>query len=351
MKETKDFSKNKGITLIALVITIIVMLILVGVTISIAVNGGLFDYAGKASGQTKNALNAEQELANGGIEVNGKWYNNIDEYLNKDKKEVISKEKSYIGCYADVDGDGTVDGVIYADLAFSKEGSWGDYSYSYEAETAEELKNYYISGIETANFYEEAKEVLTAIGEGKDRFYVLALEDFTEGGIYYRWYHNAYENDNTQDVTADEFGTGKANTVAMIEKWNAEIFGTKNGDITYKDVWGAIQESEQYDIAETVNDSAKWFLPSAGEWAAFAHALDVHSVFDEEYSEAEVTCNFSWDYYWTSSQSDSQEVRQVSLGNQCYYSDILYSASIQGFDPALEDMETFSLRVRLNATF
>lgn len=38
-----------GITLIALVITIIVMMILVGVTVRIATTGGLFDYAGKAS--------------------------------------------------------------------------------------------------------------------------------------------------------------------------------------------------------------------------------------------------------------------------------------------------------------
>lgn len=38
---------NKGITLIALVITIIVMLILVGVTVSAAINGKLFDTAKK----------------------------------------------------------------------------------------------------------------------------------------------------------------------------------------------------------------------------------------------------------------------------------------------------------------
>ena len=37
--------KEKGITLIALIITIIVMLILVAVTISVALNGGLFNNA------------------------------------------------------------------------------------------------------------------------------------------------------------------------------------------------------------------------------------------------------------------------------------------------------------------
>ena len=45
----KNLKRNvDGITLIALIITIIVMLILVSVTISIAINGGLFEYAGKA---------------------------------------------------------------------------------------------------------------------------------------------------------------------------------------------------------------------------------------------------------------------------------------------------------------
>ena len=37
---------------------------------------------------------------------------------------IISTTDSYIGYYADVDGNGTVDGVIYADLAFSKSGQW-----------------------------------------------------------------------------------------------------------------------------------------------------------------------------------------------------------------------------------
>ena len=45
----------KGITLIALIITIIVMLILAAVTINIAINGGLFEYAEKSATDTKLA--------------------------------------------------------------------------------------------------------------------------------------------------------------------------------------------------------------------------------------------------------------------------------------------------------
>ena len=52
--------KQNGITLIALIITIIVMLILVAVTISVALNGGLFDKGEKAAFQTAVSTVKEQ---------------------------------------------------------------------------------------------------------------------------------------------------------------------------------------------------------------------------------------------------------------------------------------------------
>ena len=292
MKETKDLRTNEGITLIALVITIIVMLILVGVTISMAVNGGLFNYAGKASGETKNALSAEGQLADGGIEVDGVWYNSIDEYLETknggEAVETISKETEYVGCYADVDGDGTVDGVIYADLAFSKSGNWNSESYSYEATPAEELKDYYVSGTYDGDFNKEGepKDVLTATGTGNDRFYVMALEDFTEEGDLYCWYYSLWDyvpasgSELTTVGTSQYFGSGKANTVAMIEKWNTSEYGTQNGHATYKDVWGSIQNSEEYEIVESENDSGKWFVPSKDEWSAFYGALIAPTLYE-----------------------------------------------------------------------
>lgn len=62
---------QKGITLIALVITIIVMLILVAVTITMAIQGGLFDYAGKAAKGTNNAIEDEKTLGSGIVNVAG----------------------------------------------------------------------------------------------------------------------------------------------------------------------------------------------------------------------------------------------------------------------------------------
>ena len=76
----KKIKNNKGITLISLVITIIVMLILVGVSISMAVNGGLFNYAGKAVGETNKAITDENKIGEGGVTVDGKVFTSINDY-------------------------------------------------------------------------------------------------------------------------------------------------------------------------------------------------------------------------------------------------------------------------------
>lgn len=60
---------QKGITLVALVITIIVMLILVGVSITVAINGGLFDKARSGASGTNQAAAAEKNLSNGKLTV------------------------------------------------------------------------------------------------------------------------------------------------------------------------------------------------------------------------------------------------------------------------------------------
>ena len=92
IKKFKNILKNNsGITLIALVITIIVMLILVGVTINMAVNGGLFQYAGKATSDTEKAKQDELMIAEGRLEVDGKYYKTLDDYLEGKTTEKFSQ--------------------------------------------------------------------------------------------------------------------------------------------------------------------------------------------------------------------------------------------------------------------
>ena len=60
---------SKGITLIALIITIIIMLILAAVSITMAVNGGLFGYAQNASQETEQTRKLEQKYASLGDDM------------------------------------------------------------------------------------------------------------------------------------------------------------------------------------------------------------------------------------------------------------------------------------------
>lgn len=82
------FSENKGITLIALIITIIVMLILVGVTVNIALNGGLFDVTKKAT--IKQEIAIMQEVID--IEIVNLTAKNIEEGkdLEVSAKDIIT---------------------------------------------------------------------------------------------------------------------------------------------------------------------------------------------------------------------------------------------------------------------
>ena len=74
-------NKNKGITLIALVITIIILLILAGISISALTNQGLFKNTKKAKEATEEAQKKEQDLLN-------QYEEEFNKYLsNNDKKE------------------------------------------------------------------------------------------------------------------------------------------------------------------------------------------------------------------------------------------------------------------------
>ena len=58
---------------------------------------------------------------------------------------VALETESYVGNYADIDNDGTIDGVIFADLAVGGSGQWGNNRYgTYTIPKADNLKSYYI---------------------------------------------------------------------------------------------------------------------------------------------------------------------------------------------------------------
>ena len=166
----------------------------------------------------------------------------------------VSTSESYVGYYADVDGDGTVDGIIFADLLHGKTGQWGDgllingdVTYTIPTIESTKVKSYKISQKDYTNQLGGTAKILTQAGEGENRFYVLALSD--AGNCQLAWlghYQNAYVG-NGWDVPSksqwamflDQLGITKSNYTnygLSNEYWTSS--GTVNSDTHY---WASIE--------------------------------------------------------------------------------------------------------------
>ena len=223
--------------------------------------------------------------------------------------------------YADLDSSGeiTVDGVIFADLAGEEEsGEWGSNGYgTYTIPSETNLKQYYIKGEYTDEHFGKGKVIAPMEGtSGKERFYVMALENVNPG-TRYCWYDAAYGHlDSSYNVitTANDFATagaeptGRINTERMIASWNAEEYGAQNDNSTYDDMWGVIQD----EVADG------WFVPSKSEWSAFGVAFGITS---SNYSS---TFGLS-SYSWSSSQNRTTTACYVYFSyGPIYYDSVNY---------------------------
>ena len=311
-KKSFNFKKLKkdvqGITLIALVVTIIVLLILAGIALNLTIGeNGIFSRAEKAANTWRNAETNEQlamgELAN--------WMANYMGEGNESdvvEEEPIAETKSFVGYYADTNGDKQADGIIFVDLADTEHssgrwnndtGGWSDYEYT---PVTEGLKQYTVCSESYTGFNGQwTHPVLTAIDNtGLDRFYVMSLEDFNTG-TYYTWYKNMTGYNHTIETSYKDLNSdsGKENTKRLLNDWG------KYGDTSDTDVWGAIQ------TAVGNKENPTWFVPSKTEWAAFG---------DCGYTELGVnTGNYSdyglSDWYWSSSQSDTNSAYYADFGS------------------------------------
>ena len=86
-----------------------------------------------------------------------------------------------VGYYAYVDGNGTVDGIIFSDFKYGGSGSWGGTDYTISTVTG--LKEYYVSKTNYNGPF-GIKDVLSARGSGNARFNVMALSDYNNSATY-----------------------------------------------------------------------------------------------------------------------------------------------------------------------
>ena len=341
-------NNRRGITLIALIITIIILFILAGITVTMLTGeNGIINRAVEARERTERASLVEQVQIDILIEqskntsenltreqldsVLGKYFETIPDdytidtvltakeeygkyevaisefYTGKveEKIEYAEETQNYTGYYADINADGVVDGIIFADMATGAKGngqwpddnSWGNY----EIPIKTGLKQYYIKEEE----YTDDFGTLPVIAEventsGEDRFYVMALDDLDEDRHY--WYYNAYGNldsENNVSNSANDFGTGKEKTQYMITQYENGEYGEPYTSGSYTDMWGL--ETLKQKVAEG------WFVPSKSEWAAFGGELEINT---ENY----VNLGLS-DWYWSSSQYDTSSAYIATFRN------------------------------------
>ena len=193
---------------------------------------------------------------------------------------LISKEESQVGKYADIDGDGTVDGIIFADLMVGGSGQLGNSDGKYTIPTISSCKDYYVSQESYADKLGGIADVLAPTGSGNDRFYIMALSDVSSNR--YTWYAGARGIGNFESVASPDFGKGKSNTLTMVDCWNDERYGPKETGV-YTDIWSEIQTQA----------NKGWFVPSNKEWAAFNKQL---GITDSNYTNKGLN-----DCYWSSS--------------------------------------------------
>ena len=295
---------ENGLTLIALVVTIIILLILAGISL------GMVTSDNGIIGRSKNAVNLYRESAAKENGVLNNYASAIEKARNDSSK--VSKSTSFVGCYADTDRDGIVDGVIYADLAVGTtgSGSWQSESYSVPTKNKETLKDYYISN--SSYKFNDAfgeKVVLSPLNSGEDRFYIMTLTDFSikinnSNTDRFTWYVQA-QSDSMKDfssTTSDAFGSGKLNTQSIINKFTNSSYGSQSsGDIL------------KYLPSMVANG---WFLPSLKEWIAFEGEVIKSGSY--------YSFGLQWGY-WTSTQASESNVWDIYPGSGAHEASVTNS--------------------------
>ena len=149
----------------------------------------------------------------------------------------------------------------------------------------------------------------------------MAIEDFRTGsfeagsgyteGTYY-WYKNAYEKMNASDTSPD-FGKGYENTGKIIGIWNKN----GEGEGSYQ---GATQDDHDIwkHIKDKYNSKEKWYIPSRGEWAAFADYFKNKTDLETKLTKSNYNSLYGLSkWYWSSSQFDTNYAWGASFNSGC----------------------------------
>jgi len=201
---------ERGITLIALIITIIVMLILVGVSVTVALNGGLFTTAKDATNKTQLEIDKEQllELALGAIDNKG----------NVDPSKITADGRfTYAdGVYTSESGNRfTVDKWGSVALAYELSGIWQfneEPSRIDDGENSELVQNIEFTGIGFSVLTEvdlsmDFKRICVVSSYDDDALELKELEIYFDGTQAYDYADWGWEGEDFEHLDYVDFGS------------------------------------------------------------------------------------------------------------------------------------------------
>ena len=239
--EQKRMQKNsKGITLIALVITIIVLLILAGVTIAtLTGDNGILNQAGKAKDKTTEAESIERVQ----VEVAGSY--GLDGTIDKDQ---LNKNL------------GNIAGLKIG------ESNFGGENIVKELPVTVTLNGYDI-GIDANGGVEKIPEIIAKIRANPQAYYGKKVTNYNANGKTYRIFYVDKDNDfkdgyNTIYLKADYSGIVSCSTSydaskTLIKKMNP-LWATKGNTV----------EAETTTISNPNEQAAAW-LCDPSKWTAY----------------------------------------------------------------------------------
>ena len=284
--------REKGITLIALIITIVVMLILVAVSVNVIIKSNLIGTAEKTVDKYKTALEEESNMSQ--IEINGKKYDSIEDYLagvesipeihnwvrtgdnikceHCNTSLTIGQQVNYTKTGAGVstiagDKSGVSNGITKGDLNAEDYGEKGSQTIHSDSDT-----KWVVLGVEDSN------------KNGTNETLLLTTQTPTTGKITmygYQPYNHAVEEINRickeiygtdargmtiEDVNACVQYTAPAGMCAKNNSGTIVYYtvpeGTKISDLgsSYGNIWTDIQNN-----ARVIDGTKKYFTPSCPE--------------------------------------------------------------------------------------
>ena len=290
--------REKGITLIALIITIVVMLILVAVSVNVIIKSNLIGTAEKTVDKYKTALEEESNMSQ--IEINGKKYDSIEDYLAG--VESIPEIHNWVRTGDNIKCEHCNTSLIIGQkLNYTTKGGTGSSSISEEKSGIAQAKTDGESwatdlGVQTIHKDSETKWVVLGVEDsnknGTNETLLLTTQTPTTEKIKmygYQPYNHAVDEINRmckeiygtdargmtiEDVnaclqyTAPAGMCGKDNSGTLVYYTVPE--GTKISDLgsSYGDIWTDIQNN-----ARVIDGTKKYFTPSCPEGTTDASVL------------------------------------------------------------------------------